>query len=136
MSTVDDCLFCKIVRKAIPADEILRDEDVVAFRDLNPQAPSHILLVPTVHAEDLSAYVAAGGATAARLLEAAAEHQKEWMDDTMQYIGERYALTPEQLSQVRALGDRFCQPVVKRANAAAPAETVTPETEAVEVGQE
>jgi histidine triad (HIT) family protein len=73
VSTVDDCLFCKIVRKAIPADEILRDEDVVAFRDLNPQAPSHILLVPTVHAEDLSAYVAAGGATAARLLEAAAE---------------------------------------------------------------
>jgi hypothetical protein len=64
------------------------------------------------------------------VLEAAAEHQKEWMDDTMQYISERYSLTPEQMTQVRALGDRFCQPVVKRA--AAPAE---PEAEAVEVGQ-
>ena len=69
------------------------------------------------------------------VLEAAAEHQKEWMDDTMQYIGERYALTPEELTQVRALGDRFCQPVVKRVNAAAPAATVTAETEAVEAGR-
>jgi hypothetical protein len=62
------------------------------------------------------------------VLEAAAEHQKEWLDDTMQYIGERYALTPEQLAQVRVLGDRFCQPVVKRVAAVEP--------EAVEVGQE
>ena len=65
------------------------------------------------------------------VLEAAAEHQKEWLDDTMQYIGERYSLTPEQMTQVRALGDRFCQPVVKRAAAVAAAEP-----EAVEVGQE
>ena len=49
------------------------------------------------------------------VLEAAAEHQKEWMDDTMQYIAERYSLTAEQNAQVRTLGDRFCQPVVKRA---------------------
>jgi hypothetical protein len=49
----------------------------------------------------------------------------------MQYIGERYALTPEELIQVRALGDRFCQPVVKRA-----APTITADTEAVEVGQQ
>ena len=48
------------------------------------------------------------------VLEAAVEHQKEWMDDTVQYIGERYSLTPEQVTQVRVLGDRFCQPV-KRA---------------------
>ncbi len=66
------------------------------------------------------------------VLDAAVEHQKEWMDDTIQYIGERYSLTPEQVTQVRALGDRFCQPVVKRA--AAPAAEVEPE--AVEVGQE
>jgi hypothetical protein len=65
------------------------------------------------------------------VLEAATEHQKEWLDDTMQYIGERYALSPEELIQVRALGDRFCQPVVKRA---APA--ITADTEAVEVGQQ
>ncbi len=48
----------------------------------------------------------------------------------MQYIGERYALSPEELTQVRALGDRFCQPVVKRTATAAA------EQEPVEVGQE
>jgi hypothetical protein len=64
------------------------------------------------------------------VLDAATEHQKEWLDDTMQYIGERYALTPDQLAQVRVLGDRFCQPVVKRVP------TVEPEPEPVEVGQE
>jgi len=47
--TRDDCLFCKIVTEAIPADEVHRDDHVVAFRDINPQAPTHILLVPTTH---------------------------------------------------------------------------------------
>jgi len=70
----EDCLFCKIVRKQIPAKEVLRDEHVVAFHDLNPQAPTHILVIPTVHAEHLSAFAAAGNAAAAdRLLSAAAE---------------------------------------------------------------
>ena len=44
-----DCLFCKIVTGAIPADEVHRDDHVVAFRDINPQAPTHILLVPQDH---------------------------------------------------------------------------------------
>ena len=70
----DDCLFCKIVRKEIPAHEVLRDEHVVAFHDLNPQAPTHVLVIPTQHAEHLGAFAAAGNAAAAdRLLSAAAE---------------------------------------------------------------
>ena len=70
----DDCLFCKIVRKEINAKEVLRDEHVVAFHDLNPQAPAHVLVVPTVHADHLSEFVAQGNAAAAaRLLAAAAE---------------------------------------------------------------
>jgi histidine triad (HIT) family protein len=70
----DNCIFCKIVRGEIPADEVLRDEHVVAFRDLNPQAPQHVLIIPTVHAEHLSAFAAQGnGAAAARILGAAAE---------------------------------------------------------------
>jgi histidine triad (HIT) family protein len=74
MSTLPDCIFCKIVRKEIPADEVLRDEHVVAFRDLNPQAPTHVLVVPTTHAQHLSEF--ARNTTdqgAARLLAAAAE---------------------------------------------------------------
>jgi histidine triad (HIT) family protein len=69
----DNCLFCKIVRKEIPAKEVLRDEHVVAFHDLNPQAPTHVLVIPTVHADHLSGFAEAGGGAAARLLEAAAE---------------------------------------------------------------
>jgi histidine triad (HIT) family protein len=68
------CIFCKIVRGEIPADEVLRDEHVVAFRDLKPMAPTHILVIPTVHAAHLSEYAArADTAGSARLLAAAAE---------------------------------------------------------------
>jgi histidine triad (HIT) family protein len=48
----DDCIFCKIVAGTIPAREVHRDEHAIAFRDINPQAPTHILLVPTTHYED------------------------------------------------------------------------------------
>ncbi len=51
-----NCLFCKIVLKEIPADEIFRDEHVVAFKDVNPQAPVHVLIVPTHHHPHLSAF--------------------------------------------------------------------------------
>ncbi len=48
------------------------------------------------------------------VLEAAPEHQKEWMDDTMQYVADRYPeLSGEQQSQLRVLGERFCQPVTR-----------------------
>jgi histidine triad (HIT) family protein len=50
--TRDDCLFCKIVSGELPADEVHRDDHVVAFRDINPQAPTHILVVPTTHYEN------------------------------------------------------------------------------------
>jgi histidine triad (HIT) family protein len=70
----ENCLFCKIVRKEIPAEEVLRDEHVVAFHDLNPQAPVHVLVIPTVHAQHLTEFAAQGNAAAAgRLLAAASE---------------------------------------------------------------
>lgn len=52
--------------------------------------------------------------------EAEPEHQKEWMDDTMQYLAERYPdLSEEELGQVRVLGERFCRPVVRKPEVAA-----------------
>jgi histidine triad (HIT) family protein len=70
----DTCLFCKIVRKEIQAKEVLRDEYVVAFHDLNPQAPVHVLVIPVKHAGHLSEFASQGDpAAAARLLSAAAE---------------------------------------------------------------
>jgi histidine triad (HIT) family protein len=44
-----DCLFCKIVAGDIPAERIFEDEHVIAFNDINPQAPVHILVIPRAH---------------------------------------------------------------------------------------
>lgn len=44
-----DCIFCKIARGEAPADIVYEDEEVVAFRDLNPQAPQHLLIIPRKH---------------------------------------------------------------------------------------
>ena len=49
MTADPDCIFCKIVSKQIPANLVYQDEHVTAFRDLNPQAPTHVLLVPNQH---------------------------------------------------------------------------------------
>ena len=45
----EDCLFCKIISKDIPADIVYKDDKVLAFRDINPQAPIHILIIPHKH---------------------------------------------------------------------------------------
>ena len=74
MATDSSCIFCMIASKEIPAHEVLRDEHVVAFHDLNPQAPTHILVVPIEHAAHLSDFTAsATDERAARILTAAAE---------------------------------------------------------------
>ena len=53
------------------------------------------------------------------VIEAEPEQQKEWMDDTMQYLAERYPdLEEEQLAQVRVLGERFCRPVARKTETA------------------
>ncbi|MDK2976698.1 MAG: histidine triad family protein [Candidatus Marinimicrobia bacterium] len=44
-----DCLFCKIIRGEIPSTKVYENEDVLAFRDINPQAPEHILIIPKIH---------------------------------------------------------------------------------------
>jgi histidine triad (HIT) family protein len=47
-----NCIFCTIILGTTPADIVLRNENVVAFNDLNPQAPTHVLLIPTLHTEN------------------------------------------------------------------------------------
>ena len=49
MSSSDDCLFCKILAGEIPADIIFESDDAIAFRDINPQAPTHALIIPRRH---------------------------------------------------------------------------------------
>ncbi|AIH03418.1 MULTISPECIES: histidine triad nucleotide-binding protein [Thermodesulfobacterium] len=48
-----DCIFCKIVKKEIPSKVVYEDEKVVAFHDINPQAPYHILVIPKKHLSTL-----------------------------------------------------------------------------------
>ena len=46
---MSDCLFCKIISREIPAEIVYEDEDVIAFKDIKPVAPTHILIVPKIH---------------------------------------------------------------------------------------
>lgn len=48
-----DCVFCKIVEKEIPSEIIYEDDNVIAFNDLDPQAPIHFLVIPKKHIENL-----------------------------------------------------------------------------------
>jgi len=50
----DDCLFCRIIRGEIPAKLVYESPEVVAFRDINPQAPTHILVIPREHVPSLN----------------------------------------------------------------------------------
>jgi len=49
-----DCLFCRIIRREIPASIVYEDDRVLAFNDINPQAPTHVLLVPKRHIASLN----------------------------------------------------------------------------------
>ncbi|HEX2186932.1 MAG TPA: histidine triad nucleotide-binding protein [Chloroflexota bacterium] len=66
-----DCIFCKIARGDVPAQIVFQDEQVTAFRDLNPQAPVHVLVIPNRHIESAATLGAAEGPLLAAMLEAA-----------------------------------------------------------------
>ena len=70
---MSDCLFCRIVRKEIPATIVHEDEQVLAFRDIAPQAPTHILLVPKAHCRGLDGLTPEALAAVPRLLEVAGQ---------------------------------------------------------------
>ena len=44
-----DCIFCKIIKREIPADLVFEDDDLLAFNDIGPQAPHHVLIIPKQH---------------------------------------------------------------------------------------
>lgn len=52
---MEDCIFCKIINKEIPSSIVYEDDKVVAFKDINPAAPVHILIVPKVHVANVEA---------------------------------------------------------------------------------
>ena len=62
-----DCLFCRIVAGKIPSDRVHEDDEVVAFRDINPQAPTHVLAIPRRHIADAAALTEGDGPLLERL---------------------------------------------------------------------
>lgn len=69
---MSDCLFCRIVTGEIPATVVLDTDDVLAFRDIAPAAPTHVVVVPRAHHVDVAALTAADPGLAGRLLAAGA----------------------------------------------------------------
>ena len=68
----DDCLFCRIAAGEIPATKVHEDADVIAIRDLHPQAPTHVLVLPVAHIASAADLAEADGPLLGRLLAVAA----------------------------------------------------------------
>ena len=71
MALDPDCIFCKIIEGQIPAEIVLQDENFVAFNDLNPQAPTHVLIVPTLHTQNAAELAEVSSVVLASLFKAA-----------------------------------------------------------------
>jgi histidine triad (HIT) family protein len=69
---MSDCLFCKIVAGGVPAALVYQDDAVVAFKDINPQAPLHVLIVPRKHIATLNDLTAEDDALVGSMVRAAA----------------------------------------------------------------
>jgi histidine triad (HIT) family protein len=70
---VPECLFCRIVSGGVPASRVLESPRTLSFRDISPQAPVHVLVIPKDHYPDLAALAAADGSLLTELLNQAAE---------------------------------------------------------------
>ena len=72
-----DCLFCKIIKREIPASIVYEDDRVLAFNDINPQAPAHVLVIPKRHIESLNELAPGDDAIVGELVRRAAAIAKE-----------------------------------------------------------
>ena len=70
---MSDCLFCKIVAGEIPSTKVYEDETVLAFRDIAPQAPTHILVIPKVHIASVAEINADNSGVVAHIFEVIAK---------------------------------------------------------------
>lgn len=83
---MDDCVFCSIVAGGIPAEIVAQGERAVAFRDLNPQAPLHVLVVPRTHAPDAASLAEAEPETVAELVRVARDVCSEAGHDSYRLV--------------------------------------------------
>jgi len=106
----DDCLFCRIVRGEIPADVVAEGDSWIAFRDIQPQAPVHVLVIPRDHVDSVGRLQAEDAALGGELLLAAAEvARSEGVDESgyriVTNVGERAGQSVFHL-HVHVLGGR------------------------------
>ena len=73
---MENCLFCKIIRGELPSTKVYEDETILAFRDIAPQAPTHVLVVPKAHIEDCNGITAENSAVIAHIFEVIPEIAK------------------------------------------------------------
>ena len=66
---MSNCLFCRIIAGEIPSTKVYEDDTVLAFRDIAPQAPTHILVIPKAHISGVSAITAENSAVVAHIFE-------------------------------------------------------------------
>ena len=84
---MNSCIFCKIINGEIPSTVVYEDENVFAFRDINPQAPVHILVVPKEHIASVAELTPENSRHAAKCLEAiAAIAKSEGLDNGYRVI--------------------------------------------------
>jgi histidine triad (HIT) family protein len=72
-----DCLFCRIIKREIPASIVYEDDRILAFNDINPQAPTHVLVVPKRHIESLNDLMAGDDAIVGEVVRRAAAIAKD-----------------------------------------------------------
>ncbi len=84
---MDNCLFCKIINGDIPSDKLYEDDDVFAFRDISPQAPTHFLVIPKKHISGPAAVDAKDEKVIGKMMRVAAEiAQQEGIGDAFRVV--------------------------------------------------
>ena len=108
---MDNCIFCKIVKGEIPCKKVFEDEEFLAFHDLNPQAPLHVLVIPKKHIPNIMEIEAEDSSLIGRLVYRAQELAKS---EDCEEMGARFVInckshggqTVDHL-HVHILGGRF-----------------------------
>ena len=75
---MSDCIFCKIVAGEIPSKKAYEDDSVLAFYDLDPQAPTHVLIIPKEHIQSVAQITPENSAVVSHIFEVAAKLAKEF----------------------------------------------------------
>ena len=84
---MENCLFCKIVAGEIPSTKVYEDETVLAFRDISPMAPTHILVIPKAHIDSVAQVNQENSAVIAHIFEVIAQiAQQEGLEDGFRVV--------------------------------------------------